>query len=60
MPQKRTSEKKLKVERGSQDGKVPGKYDRDGQIINKYLWLEQQYPKSICKHGSRLVKSDLP
>lgn len=47
MPQKRTSEKKLKVERGSQDGKVPGKYDRDGQIINKYLWLEQQYPKSI-------------
>lgn len=43
----------------STNWKAPGKYDKVGQMINKYLWLEQQYFECVCKHGSLPMKLDL-
>lgn len=72
MLQKRTTEKSWRhskkthfkgpvtgVDPSSRNWKAPGKYNEVGQIINKYLWPEQQYFECVCKHGSLPMKLDL-
>lgn len=72
MLQKRTTEKSWRhskkthfkgpvtgLDPSSRNWKAPGKYNEVGQIINKYLWPEQQYFECVCKHGSLPMKLDL-
>ena len=43
----------------SRNWKELGNYEEPGQIINKHLWLKQQYFECFCKHGSLPMKFDL-